>query len=47
MHAYKEMYLADAMENLGEAMEYAVLSCGMTMDEFLELLIAEVLSKYP
>ena len=37
MRAYKEMYLNDAMENLGEAMEYAVLSCSMTMDEFLEL----------
>ena len=36
MRAYKELYLDDAMENLGEAMEYAVLSCGMTMDEFLE-----------
>ena len=45
MHAYKEMYLNDAMENLGEAMEYAVLSCGITMDEFLDLLIAEGLAE--
>lgn len=44
MRAYKEQYLDDAMENLGEAMEYAVLSCGMTMDEFLDLFITEGLA---
>lgn len=44
MHAYNEMYLEDAMENLGEAMEYAVLSLGMTMDKFLEMFVAEGLA---
>ncbi len=45
MRAYKELYLNDAMENLGEAIEYAVLSCGMTMDKFMELFIAEGLAE--
>ena len=45
MRAYREIYLDDAMENLGEAMEYAVLSCGMSMDKFIELFIVEGLAE--
>lgn len=37
MVAYNEMYLNDAMENLGEAVDYAVNTCDLDMDEFLGL----------
>lgn len=36
MGAYNKYYLDDAMNNLGEAMDYAVNSCGISMDEFLD-----------
>lgn len=36
MHAYDEIFLDDAMENLGNAMEYAVYGLGMTGQEFLD-----------
>lgn len=32
--AYNELYLDDAMNNLGEMMEYAVCSCGQDAEEF-------------
>lgn len=38
--AYDEVYLDDAMETLGGAVEYAVLFCGMDGGEFLDLFIA-------
>lgn len=40
MNAYDEKYLNDAMENLGEAFDYAVNSCGFTLDGFMELFLA-------
>lgn len=40
MHAYDEQYLDDAMKCLGEAMDYAVNSCNIKMDDFLDLFIA-------
>lgn len=40
MHAYDELYLDDAMKCLGEAMDYAVNSCNIKMDDFLDLFIA-------
>lgn len=40
MHAYAEEYLNDAMENLGEAFDYAVNACSLTLDAFLELFLA-------
>lgn len=40
IHAYDSQYLEDAMKCLGEAMDYAVNSCLITMDSFLELFIA-------
>ena len=40
MHAYDEMYLDDAMDNLGEALDYAENACNLPMDEFMELFIA-------
>ncbi len=35
--AYSELYLDDAMRNLGEAMEYTVRGCGMDPDRFMTL----------
>lgn len=39
IHAYDNQYLDDAMKCLGEAMDYAVNGCQMSMDSFLELFI--------
>lgn len=38
--AYDEIYLYDAMRNLGEAFDYAAYTCGMDPDAFLDLFIA-------
>lgn len=40
IRAYDEMYLDDAMECLGAAVEYATLFCDMGGQEFLDLFIA-------
>lgn len=40
IHAYDEMYLDDAMECLGAAVEYAVLLCDKDGQEFIDLFIA-------
>lgn len=40
MHAYDECYLDDAMKNLGEAMDYAVNQCELSMSEFMQMFIA-------
>ncbi len=39
MNAYHEMYLDDAMNVLGEAVDYAVNECGVSLDEFFTLFI--------
>ena len=39
-HAYAEMYLNDAMDNLGEAFDYAVNACSLGIEEFMDLFIA-------
>lgn len=39
-HAYDEIYLDDAMETLGNAVEYATLFCNIEGQEFLNLFIA-------
>lgn len=39
-HAYDELYLDDAMKNLGEAADFAVNACGISLDKFFELFIA-------
>ena len=39
-HAYKEFFLDDAMETLGAAVEYAVLSLNIEGQEFLDLFLA-------
>lgn len=40
IHAYDEMYLYDAMQNLGEAMDYAGNNCEMDLDKFMDIFIA-------
>ena len=40
MYAYDEIYLNEAMKNLGEAFDYAVNACGLSADDFLSLFIA-------
>lgn len=38
--AYAEEYLNDAMDNLGEAFDYAVNACALDIDAFMDLFIA-------
>ena len=38
--AYDEIYLDDAMDTLGTAVEYAIVSCGINGQSFLELFLA-------
>ena len=33
-HAYSESYLDDAMQNLGDMLDYAIVDCGYAPDEF-------------
>lgn len=39
-HAYDERYLDDAMRNLGEAADYAVNACKMSLQNFFDLFVA-------
>jgi len=39
MRAYDEQYLDDAMRNLGEATDYAVNACKMTLQKFFDLFV--------
>lgn len=39
MHAYDQIYLDDAMKNLGEAFDYSETVLNITMDEFLDMFI--------
>lgn len=39
IHAYDEMYLHDAMKNLGEAFDYAANVLRIPMDDFLDMFI--------
>jgi len=39
MHAYDEIYLDDAMRNLGEAFDYAAAVLKISMDDFLDMFI--------
>lgn len=45
IHAYDEQYLNDAMSNLGEAMDYAVNGCHLTMDMFLDFFVVSGLAQ--
>ncbi len=44
-HAYDEEYLSDAMENLGEAFDYAVNAQGLGLDQFSSLFVKSIASK--
>lgn len=44
-HAYDEIYLDDAMETLGGAVEYATLFCNIDGQEFLDLFIVSAISE--
>ena len=37
IRAYNEMYLDDAMRNLGEAVDYAANCCNINPDTFMEM----------
>lgn len=39
MYAYDEMYLNDAMKNLGEAFDYSATVLNISMDDFLDMFI--------
>lgn len=39
MNAYDISYLDDAMKNLGEAVDYAVNSCHLEADDFIDMFI--------
>ena len=42
--AYNEMYLDDAMENMGEMLDYAVNVCHMDIEEFWQMFLASGLA---
>ena len=44
-HAYNEMYLEDAMENMGEMVDYAVNVCGMDIEKYWKLFLASGLAE--
>lgn len=44
-HAYNEMYLDDAMENMGEMVDYAVNVCDMDIEEFWQLFLSSGLAE--
>lgn len=44
IHAYDEVYLDDAMETLGGAVEYATLFCNIAGQEFIDLFVASDIS---
>jgi len=43
--AYSEMYLDDAMENMGEMLDYAVNVCHMDIEEFWKMFLASGLAE--
>ena len=43
-HAYDEEYLSDAMNNLGEMMDYAVNTCRYDINEFFEMFLVSGLA---
>ena len=45
IHAYDEMYVDSAMNNLGDAFDYVASDLNMDKDEFLKLFISPNLLK--
>ena len=44
-HAYDEQYLSDAMNNLGEMMDYAVNICHFEINEFFDMFLVSDLAE--
>lgn len=44
-HAYNEEYINDAMQNLGDMIDYAVHDCGYKLDEFFNLFISSGIAR--
>ncbi len=44
IHAYDKLYLDDAMQSMGEMIDYAANSCLMDMDDFFSLFLASGLA---
>ena len=40
MHAYDEIYLDDAMDNMGEMLDYVVTQCKIDLEEFWDMFLA-------
>ena len=45
IHAYDSMYLEDAMQNLGDAFDYAANECCIDKDEFMGMFITSGMAK--
>lgn len=45
IHAYQEIYLSKAQENLGDAFDYAVNACNISGNDFVGLFVASSASK--
>lgn len=45
-HAYSELYIEDAMENLGEMFDYAIVDCGISPEQFFEWFIRSGISEH-
>ena len=44
-HAYSESYLDDAMQNMGDMLDYALVDCGYAPDEFFSWFITSGIAK--
>lgn len=44
-HAYNEMYLEDAMDNLADMLDYACLDCGYNPDAFWQMFLNNNISR--
>lgn len=44
-HAYSKSYLDDAMQNLGDMLDYAIVDCGYAPDEFFSWFITSGIAK--
>lgn len=45
MHAYPEMYVSKAQDRLGDAFDYAVNSCGIAGEDFMQMFAVSSVSR--
>ena len=45
IHAYREIYLSNAMSALGDAFDYAINTCNIPGDDFIKLFVVSSISK--